>query len=87
MGNGFQLRNPNPDFMNFVLFFVFMNLPFDWEIRKRICKTILEASGLFYAEYAYVARALFIRTVFQIIYGISPFPIPPTPPPKKKLHK
>ena len=79
MGNGFQLRNPNPDFTNFVF------IPFDWEIRKRICKTILETSGLLYAEYSYVARALFIRTVFQILYRISPLPpLRPPPPPQKK---
>ena len=30
----------------------FLFLPFDWEIRKRICKTILVNSGLLFANYA-----------------------------------
>ena len=42
---GFQLRNSNPDFMDSFLLF-------DWEIRKRICKTILVNTGLLFANYA-----------------------------------
>ena len=43
---GFQLRNPNPDFFGFLF------LSFDWEIRKRICKTVLLNSGLLFTNYA-----------------------------------
>ena len=42
--DGFQQRNPNPDVVDFFL-------PFHWEIRKRICKTILVNMGLLFANY------------------------------------
>ena len=62
---GFQLRNPNPD--SWISF-----LPFDWEIRKRICKTTLVNSGLASLLSMRVrARPLFLRTVFQILFRIS----------------
>ena len=50
--NGFHIREicpqderVNPDFMDSFLLV-------DWEIRKRICKTILLNSGLLFANYA-----------------------------------
>ena len=52
----FQLRNPNP---------------FDWEIRKRICKTVLVNSGHLFANYACACKQLLLRTVFQILFRIS----------------
>ena len=45
-------------------------LQFDWEIRKRICKTILVNSGLLLSMRART-RPLFLRTVFQILFRIS----------------
>ena len=53
--DGFQLRNPNPDFMDFP---------------KRICKTILMNSGLLFAIMRERRRPLFLRTVFQILFRI-----------------
>ena len=44
------------------------SLPFDWEIRKRICKTVLVNSGLFLLITRARARPLFLRTV-----SFSPF--------------
>ena len=40
-------------------------LPFDWEIRKRICKSILVNSGLLFANYACACKT----AVFQILFG------------------
>ena len=58
--NGFKLRNPNPDFLDF-LFTVRL------EIRKRICKT-----AVFYLLITRArARPLLLRTVFQILFWIS----------------
>ena len=51
---GFQLRNPNPDFMDFLLLF-------DWEIRKRICKTIIVNCGLLFANYAWACKAAVLK--------------------------
>ena len=51
---GFQLRNPNPDFMDFLLLF-------DWEIRKRICKTIIVNCGLLFANYARACKAAVLK--------------------------
>ena len=46
--------------------------PGDWEIRKRICRTILVNSGLLFANYACACKKpLFLRTVFQILFRIS----------------
>ena len=42
-------------------------LPFDWEIRKRICKSILVNSGLLFANYACACKT----AVFQILFRIS----------------
>ena len=39
------------------------SLPFDWEIRKRICKTVLVKRGLFSLIMRARARPLFLRTV------------------------
>ena len=48
-------------------------LPFDWEIRTRICKTVLENSGLLFANYACACKTAvgLLRTVFQILFRIS----------------
>ena len=51
---GFQLRNPNMDFMDFLLLF-------DWEIRKRTCKTILVNCGLLFANYAWACKAVVLK--------------------------
>ena len=42
-------------------------LPFDWEIRKRICKTILVNSGLLFANDACACKT----AVFEILFRIS----------------
>ena len=48
------------------------SLPFDWEIRKRICKTVLVKSGLFSLIMRACARLLFLRTVsFKSLFGFS----------------
>ena len=47
------------------------SLPLDWEIRKRICKTVLVNSGLFLLIMRVPERPLFLRTVFQIVFRIS----------------
>ena len=48
--SGFRIsnptRNPKTDFNAEISFFGFSFLPFDWEIRKRIWKTVLKNSGL-----------------------------------------
>ena len=49
------------------------SLPFDWEIRKRICKTVLVKSGLFSLIMRARARPLFLRTVS--FNPFSDFPI------------
>ena len=63
---GFQLRNPNPDFMDFLL-------PFDWEIQKRICKTILVKHGLLFAKYACACKTTVLKDSFSNPF--SDFPI------------
>ena len=62
----FQLRNPNPHFMDFFL-------PFDWEIRKRICKTILVNGGLLFANYACACETAVLKGSFSNPF--SDFPI------------
>ena len=52
-------------------------LQFDWEIRKRICKSILVNSGLLFANYACACKT----AVFQIL---CQFGCPPHPPQKKE---
>ena len=58
---GFQLRNPNPDFMDSFL-------PFDWEIRKRICKTTLVNSGLLFAKYACACKTAVLKDSFSNLF-------------------
>ena len=59
--NGFKLRNPNPDFVDF-LFTVRLGNP----------KKDLQNSGLLFANYTCACKtAVVIRTVFQILYWIS----------------
>ena len=71
--SGFRIcnrtRNPKTDFNAEISVFGFSFLPFDWEIRKRICKTILVNSGLLLSMRART-RPLFLRTVFQILFRI-----------------
>ena len=55
---GFQLRNPNPDFLDSFL-------PFDWEIRKRTCKTVLVKSGLLFANYACACKTAVLKNSFS----------------------
>ena len=55
---GFQLRNPNPDFMD-LLFTVRL------EIRKRICKTVLVNSGLLFAKYACACKTAVLKDSFS----------------------
>ena len=69
-------RNPSPGSISIKKsksgFFGFPFLSFDWEIRKRICKTVLVNSGLLFSNYAGLhARPLFLRTVLQILFRIS----------------
>ena len=48
------------------------SLPFDWEIRKRICKTVLVKSGLFFANYARACKTTVLKdSQFQIPFRIS----------------
>ena len=48
------------------------SLPFDWEIRKRICKTVLVKSGLFSLIMRACVRLLFLTTVsFKSLFGFS----------------
>ena len=63
---GFQLRNPNPDFMDF-LFTV------RWEIRKRICKTVLVNCGVFFVNYACACKTavLSVKIRFRISRSIA----------------
>ena len=49
---------PNPDFMDFLS-------PFDWEIRKRICTTILVNSGLPFSKYAYACKTAVLKDSFS----------------------
>ena len=48
----------------------FLFLPFDWEIRKRICKTILVNSSLLFANYAGACKTAVLKDSFS-----NPFPI------------
>ena len=41
-------------------------LRFDWEIRKRICKTILVNSGLLFANYACACKTAVFQILFQV---------------------
>ena len=58
---GFQLRNPNPDFKDF-LFTV------RWEIRKSICKTVLVNNGVLFVNYACACKTavLSVKIRFRI---------------------
>ena len=53
----FQLRNPNPDFMDF-LFIVRLGNP------KTICETILLNSGLLFANYACAYKNAVLKDSF-----------------------
>ena len=55
---GFQLKNPNPDFMDFLF-------TFDWESRKRICKTVLVNSSLLFANYACACKTAVLKDSFS----------------------
>ena len=54
----FQLRNPNPNFMDFFLLF-------DWEIWKRIYKTVLFNSGLLFANFACTYKTAVLKDSFS----------------------
>ena len=54
----FQLRNPNPDFMDFAC-------SVRLGIRKRICKTILLNSGLLFANYASACKTAVLKDSFS----------------------
>ena len=64
---GFPLRNPNP------FFFWIPLLPFDWKIRKRVCKTILVNSGLLFTNYACACKTAVPKDSFSNPF--SDFPI------------
>ena len=40
-------------------------LPFDWEIRKRICKTVLVNSRLLFANYACACKTAVLKNSFS----------------------
>ena len=46
-------------------------LPFDWEIRKRICKTVRLNSRLFLANYACACKTAVLKDSFQILLRVS----------------
>ena len=48
-------------------------LPFDWEIRKRICKSVLVNSGLLFANYACACKTAVLKNSFSNPF--SDFPI------------
>ena len=48
-------------------------LPFDWEIRKRICKTVIVNSGLLFANYACACKTAVLKESFSNRF--SDFPI------------
>ena len=62
----FFLRNPNPDFMDFLFTFRLGNPKKDLQNCSRE-----QRSFFFFAHYAYAARPLFLETVFQILFRIS----------------
>ena len=43
----------------------FPSLPYDWEIRKRICKTILLNSDLLFANYACACKTAVLKNSFS----------------------
>ena len=56
-----EIRNPNPDFLDF-----------HFTVRLEIRKKDLQNSGLLFANYTCVCKTtVVIRTVFQILYWIS----------------
>ena len=59
------------DFNAEISVFGFSFLPFDWEIRKRILKTVCKNSGLARARILAKRRPLFTRIVLQILFQIS----------------
>ena len=65
---GFKLRNPNPDFMDFLFTFRLGN-----QGKKRICKTILVNSGLLFAKYACARKTAVLKDSFSNPF--SDFPI------------
>ena len=62
---GFQVRNPNPDFMDF-LFTVRLGNP-----KKDLQNYSREQWSFFLLSMRARARPLFLRTVFQILFWIS----------------
>ena len=52
-------------------FFGFPFLSFDWEIRKRICKTVLLNSGLLFTNYACACKTAVPKDSFSILFRIS----------------
>ena len=77
---GFQLRNPNPDFLDF---------PFCRSIgesdRKRICKTVLVNSGLLFTNYACACKTAVPKDSFSNPF--SDFPIELNRTVKRKIQK
>ena len=47
--------------------------PFNWEIRKRICKTVLINSGVLFVNYACVCKTAVLKDSFSNPF--SDFPI------------
>ena len=54
-------------------FFGFPLLSFDWEIRKRICKTVLVNSGLLFANYACACKTAVLKDSFSNPSADFPF--------------
>ena len=50
----------------------FPSLPYDWEIRKRICKTILLNGGLLFANYGCACKTAVLENSFS--NSFSDFP-------------
>ena len=73
---GFQLKISKSGFRGFPY------LPFEWEIRKQICKTVPVNSGIFFLLIMRArARPPSLRTVLQMLFRIYPTP------PKKNRRK
>ena len=48
-----------------IRFHGFPSLPFDWDIRKRICKTILLNSGLLFVDFACACKTAVLKNCFS----------------------
>ena len=65
-----RTRNPKTDFTRNPSSGIFRIswisfLPFDWEIRKRICKTVLVNSALLFANYACACKTAVLKNSFS----------------------